>query len=167
VSVRTLAQRAREEKPLLAAAELMRRAGVAIPSVVDGNSMGASLPAGSDIAIDLDDRRYEAGAVMAVLSGSTVVAHRVIGRGRGHRARGYWLTCGDAVLVPDPPVAADRVIGRVRLKSGAPIPSRPRRRWISRVAVAAIAVALEIDVRLARLLTRALVTLLGQSSGTP
>jgi hypothetical protein len=150
---------------MLALAEWAREGGRTIPSTISGRSMLPTLAPDAGIAIDPRDREFRRGAIVAVLSGNTVVAHRLIGRGRGRSARDYWITRGDACLVPDPPVSASVVIGRVHLPDGSEPPAEPRRQFVTRVFLFAIAAALEIDIRLARLLTRALSTV--QSIVTP
>jgi len=172
VSVRKLEERAREEGPLIALAEWARQRGQPVPSTIAGNSMQATMPAGTEILIDLDDRHYSKGRVVAALSGSTVIAHRLIGRGRGPRARHYWLMRGDSLLIPDPPVHIDVLLGAVIVKKNDEVtepPPMPRRSMTARLAAwtlaAMIALALEIDVRLARALTRALATARGRLQG--
>ena len=85
-----------------------------VESTVSGTSMGSGLPPGSRIRIALARRdRFEAGEVVAYVVGSQLVVHRVVHRGRALAARGYLITCGDATLVPDPPVDQGHVLGSV------------------------------------------------------
>jgi len=140
---------------MLALAEWARANSGTIESTVAGRSMLPTLPAGTRIVIDLRDRDYRPGAIVAVLSGNTVTAHRLIGRGRGRRARGYWIARGDANALPDPPVSVAAVLGSVRLADGGELAAEPRRSLLVRIAALIVTAALEVDVRFARALTRA------------
>ena len=92
----------------------LRAPGRQIESRVEGMSMGRGLPAGSRIRIGLaHQQRYEVGTVIAYLAGSKVVVHRVAHRGLAGPAAEFFLTRGDAPLVPDPPVAHSQILGPV------------------------------------------------------
>lgn len=144
-----------------------------IESVVQGGSMGSTLPPGTRIAIDPRQREYVPQRVMAVLSGATLIAHRVVWRGLRESSRDYWILEGDSLAVVDPPIDADLVIGRVYVIAPdglIDLPAPPARtffkaawralaRWI-------VCAALEIDVALARWLTRQLARLRAQPSST-
>jgi hypothetical protein len=98
----------------LAVADSLRGSGRRIESTVSGSSMGAGLPPGSRIRIDLVPRPVcEAGEVIAYVAGDQIIVHRVLHRGRAGRARGHLIAFGDAVLVPDPPVQIAYVLGPV------------------------------------------------------
>ena len=99
---------------IVALASSLRAPARSIESTVEGMSMGRGLPPASRIRIELIDRTlYEVGEVVAFLTGSKVVVHRVVHRGRGTGASGHLLTRGDAMLVPDPPVEQLRILGPV------------------------------------------------------
>lgn len=85
-----------------------------IESTVEGRSMGPGLPAGSRIRIELAERtEYAVGEVVAFLADGQVVVHRVVHLGRSRSLAGLILTRGDVMIVPDPPLAPARVLGRV------------------------------------------------------
>jgi hypothetical protein len=129
-----------------------------LESTVVGMSMGRGLGPGSRIRIELSDRaRYDVGEVVAFLSGPQVIVHRVVHRGRAGAAAGHVLTRGDAVLVPDPPLPHDRILGpvvAVRSEEGWTQPAGARRRSIaagtlSRLALWAAMGALYLSPRAA------------------
>ena len=92
----------------------LRAPGRSFESTVTGTSMGSGLGPGSRIRVALVHRdRYEAREVVAFVSGDQVIVHRVAHRGRAGRALGYFITVGDATLVPDPPVDHGRILGSV------------------------------------------------------
>lgn len=122
----------------LAVAQSLRAPDRLLESTVTGMSMAPGLGPGSRIRIALIHRdRYDAGEVVAYLSGSEVVVHRVVHRGRAAAARGYLITRGDATLVPDPPVGLGRILGPVTsvLSGGGwmPLCAPPRRSLRARV----------------------------------
>lgn len=153
---RTPPEVARETERLLALAAEARMRGASLSSTIAGESMLPTLAPGAAIEIDLAQRRYERGVVFAFVAGRGLTAHRVIGRGWGRRARNYWMTRGDATLVPDAPVRVDSILGRVRTATADPGP--PRRSAAGRAAgwilAAVVRIALELDVRLAHAITR-------------
>lgn len=103
-----------EPEKLLTVALRFRSTMDIVESRISGHSMRSTLPAGSRIRIqcgNLDGAM--SGTVVAFLGGSTLIAHRVVSRGRGPRARDFLLTRGDATIICDAPVQADRVLGVV------------------------------------------------------
>jgi hypothetical protein len=99
---------------VVALADRLRGPDRLIESTLEGRSMGPGLPPGSRIRIGLVERAdHGIGDVIAFLSGGRVVVHRVVHRGRAGRAAGLFLTRGDAVLVPDPPVDPRAILGAV------------------------------------------------------
>ena len=48
------------------------------------------------------------------MSGERIVVHRIAYRRRRDRANAVVITRGDAMIVPDPPVAAAEILGYVR-----------------------------------------------------
>jgi hypothetical protein len=112
-----------------------------LDSRVNGQSMGASLPPGTPIRILLSEAaRVGPGDVVAFVSGRRIVVHRLVARGRRGAARGYWITRGDAEVLPDPPVGLEAVLGPVRQVSvdgrDAPVPDGPAPGATARLAVA-------------------------------
>jgi hypothetical protein len=103
-----------------------------------------------------------AGCVIVIAGDRTLVAHRVVGRGWGRRAREYLLTRGDGMVLCDVPTPLDRVIGHVtHCDDGGgwrPVAEPPRaaglRPWIRALHAHALRLALEIHVAFARLLVR-------------
>lgn len=99
---------------IIAVARSLRGPDRSIESTVTGMSMGAGLPPGTRIRIDLVERdRYEVGEIVAYVHGKKVIVHRVVHRGLVGTAAGLVLTRGDAPLVPDPPVPHANILGPV------------------------------------------------------
>lgn len=146
----------------LAAARLFRGAQGTLDSEVSGVSMGEVIPDGAFIRIAADPEACRVGEIVAFFAGGRSVVHRV----RWMR-RGWVITQGDAMLLPDVPVAREAVLGRViAVRAGAdwrPPPPRPpaprRERALSWIVFAAGVVLLSIRPQLAcrfmDLLTRA------------
>lgn len=148
---------------LVAAASLLEKAGRTIESTIVGLSMGRTLPPGTRVRVrgNLSDAP-PAGCVIVIAGDRTLVAHRVVGRGWGRRAREYLLTRGDGMLLCDVPTPLDRVIGQVthcddgggwRPVAGPPRAAGPRP-WIRALHAHALRLALEIHVAFARVLVR-------------
>lgn len=98
-----------DQDRILALASSLRAPNRTIESQVRGGSMGASLPPGSRIRIDMSPgAKHPVGQVVAFVGGDTVIVHRVVYHGRDHL-----LTRGDARLAPDTPVRRDQVLGPV------------------------------------------------------
>lgn len=109
------ARRFFQENParILTVASGLRAPDRTIESTVLGVSMGRTVPEGSRIRIELGaPRRYDRGEVIAFVAAHHVVVHRVVCPAR-RWPQGLLLTRGDAELIPDPPVDADRVLGAV------------------------------------------------------
>jgi hypothetical protein len=147
-----------EPDKLLAVALRFRKSLGIVESRISGYSMRSTLPAGSRIRIqccNLD--RVRRGTVVAFVGGSSLIAHRVVRRGRGPRSREVLLTRGDATIICDTPIHADKVLGVVtHVATGdrwGPLPS-PSRGLVARVAAGfvsgAMTVAMELDTRAAR-----------------
>lgn len=135
-----------------------REAVGTVESFVTGHSMHSTLPAGSRIRIRCGDPgAVRRGAVVAFVGGSSLMAHRVVGRGRGTRSRQFLLTRGDATIICDAPIHTDDVLGVVtHVATGDQWQSLPsvQRPLVERVAsgviAAAMQAALELDARAAR-----------------
>jgi hypothetical protein len=99
---------------LSAIAALLKHTHAHVESQVHGGSMGATLPPGARIRLSCRETAdYRPGDVVVYVQGSGLVAHRLVGRGRGARARGYLITRGDASATCDPPVPIERAVGLV------------------------------------------------------
>ena len=99
---------------LRAVSVVLKRSRREIESVVTGSSMGRTMPDGSRILIRCNDTLdWKPGTVIAFFAGPTLVAHRIVARGIGTRARSFWVTRGDGTLISDVPVNGDAVLGEV------------------------------------------------------
>src|SRR5256885_16561143 len=97
-----------------AAAQLLRRdAGGPVESEVRGMSMGTVIPDGARIRIDSSATALTTGTVIAFVAGGRTVVHRIRWQRRTGRARGWLITQGDAMRLPDMPVARNALVGRV------------------------------------------------------
>lgn len=123
---RAVASILRDEPPrILAVASSLRGSGRVLESVVQGMSMGRTLAPGSTIRIELAERpSYRVGDVVAFLTGSRLIVHRLVYRGNSGMARGFLLTRGDATPIPDAPVPEANVLGPV-------IAVRSDTRWLT------------------------------------
>jgi len=74
--------------------------------------MGATLPHGARIRV-AEGGAFERGTIVAFVANGKTFVHRVSWRGRSWAARGWLLTQGDALRLPDPPVHRDAVLGQV------------------------------------------------------
>ena len=98
-----------DQERILALASSLRAPNRTIESQVRGGSMGACLPPGSRIRIDMSPgASHPVGQVVAFVGGDTVIVHRVVHHGRDHV-----LTRGDARLAPDTPLRHDQILGPV------------------------------------------------------
>jgi len=121
---------------ILSVGSTLRAPGRSVESTVIGGSMGRTIPAGTRIRIELSSpRAYRPGEVIAFVSDQHLIVHRVV-RAPRRRPRGRVLTRGDASLIADPPVPADRVLGPVTaMQSGGQwtsVGSHPARAWPAR-----------------------------------
>jgi len=143
---------------LLTAASLLGKAGRTIESTIAGRSMGDTLPPGTRVRVRCGvPPEPLAGHVVVVAVHPVLFAHRVVGRGRGPRARGYVLTRGDAALLCDEPVPLDHLVGTISECDagsgwgplGAPPPRAGMRRLLAAAHRWAMLAALEIHIRVA------------------
>src|SRR5688500_15143827 len=144
------------DRPLLAAAGLHRAmGGGTFESRVCGGSMGAAIPDGARIRV-VATGRSERGEIVAFVAAGKTFVHRV--RWRARLARGWMITQGDAVLLPDPPVDRQAVLGQVQaVQSDAawqpppePEPLPRRDRALSLLVLLACVVLLELHPRSAQ-----------------
>lgn len=143
----------------LTVAERLKHSGRLLDSTVGGRSMGATLPDGAPIRIQLTAREeFARGEVVAFWNGRQVTVHRVLFcRTRGRR-RGAIVTRGDAYLCPDLPFHVSAVLGPVVAVETArgwhapdALPDRPlAQRMIARAWEAVASALCRLDVSLAR-----------------
>jgi len=143
--------------PLAAAMGLRRDAvGQNYESRVSGGSMGATIPNGTRIRV-VEGKRPERGQIIAFVSGGKTLVHRVRWRGHLWAGRGWMITQGDAMRLPDVPVQDQVMLGCVAaVQQGAAwhAPAArerlPRRdRALSLLLLVVCATLLEIHPRLA------------------
>lgn len=146
---------------LSAIAALLKHTHAHVESQVQGGSMGATLPPGARIRLSCRETAdYRTDDVIVYVQGSGLVAHRLVGRGRRGRARGYFITRGDASATCDPPVPIERAVGlvtgwrRADAEAWQPVGPPTTRSWpsalIATISHAAIGTLLEIHPPLAR-----------------
>jgi uncharacterized protein YceK len=150
-----------------AAAELLRRSGGEIESMVQGRSMGRTLPAGTRIRIGQSrDAALAPGAVIAFLAGETLTGHRLVGRIRDLRGREALLTRGDGCTLCDPPIEPTLVVGEVVAWQSAtgwsPVPPEARRgpvrATLAAVALTCVRALARLDLPFATVLHESLLT---------
>ena len=158
-----IVRRSATSDELLAFGSLLGRSGKIIESEISGTSMGSTLPPGCRIRIrPLSFPEYRAGQVVAFVSGDRIFAHRVIFRGRQGA-----LTRGDNHSWCDVPVASRAILGVVTqyLLNGEWCPLDERaafehERTKGKPALEVLLrLCMQIDIRLARYASRALMRL--------
>ena len=112
---------------------VLRRARGVIESEIRGGSMGATLPPGTRIRIACGVEAHRSiGSVVAFEGNDGLVGHRVVGHVTDHRGRVLILARGDGMLVCDPPLDPERVLGEIAaFQRGAewlPLPPAPAAR---------------------------------------
>jgi len=81
-----------------------------------GASMSGAIPAGSRIRIALGGTPYRRGEVVAFVTDTDLVVHRIVYARRRWLRRDplqFMITRGDAMLLPDAPINTDFALGRV------------------------------------------------------
>lgn len=139
-------------------------APIVIECTLRGGSMSGLIAAGSRVRVIFGDAHWSRGEVVAFIDGARIVVHRVVYRGYSPRARNYLITQGDAMSLPDPPIAASAVLGTVVAVHDAggwrPLGARirpPRRdRLLSFLVLLMAAACMEASPRLAGLLMKRL-----------
>lgn len=92
-----------------AAIGLLARGGRSIVVRLSGISMGRTIPDGAMVRVEpVDIEAARRGDVLAFSDGDRVVAHRV-----RFRARDHFVMLGDGYIVPDLPVPASTILGRI------------------------------------------------------
>jgi hypothetical protein len=92
----------------------LRGSDTVIECRLRGGSMGAAIPSGSMLRIDLGrSGPYRVGEIIAFVRESGICVHRVAYLGRRERTRDFMVTQGDACFYPDPPVSTHAVLGAV------------------------------------------------------
>ena len=95
---------------LAAVAALWKRTGREVVARFTGRSMEPTIPSGAEVRLRCG-AEVEVGDVAAFLREGRLVVHRVVGRSRD---AGWILTCGDAFVLPDPPIRdPEAILGRV------------------------------------------------------
>lgn len=102
---------------LAAIAELWKRQNKTMTVSFDGVSMLPSIAPSENIQLICDRTEPRVGEVIVFLYGSHLAVHRLLARSRDSR---WLLTRGDALFLPDLPVEAGSIIGRIAEKTGAP-----------------------------------------------
>jgi hypothetical protein len=144
-----------ERERILAAARRqgMAGGGDSIDVRLRGASMAAAIPQASRIRITFGGGPHRVGDIVAFMVGEKIIVHRIV-----HLARRHLITRGDAMLLPDPPIDAEAVLGRVNAidsgsgwqPPGAPSLPPRRDRALAFVLLMASRIVLKLDARLAR-----------------
>ena len=88
---------------------------IVIESQVRGASMGTAIPNGAHIQIRAGEAEgVQTGKVIAFLTRSRVMVHRVVYEGQRGAARHFVLTQGDGNWLCDPPVERSCIVGEVQ-----------------------------------------------------
>jgi hypothetical protein len=150
----------RERELLLATAARVRERGDRsfVECKLRGGSMATAIPARSRIRIACGLADLRVGDVAAFVQDERIVVHRVAYRRRRDRRNAVLILRGDAMVVPDPPVAVAAILGHVvEFDSGSgwrpvgvPGWKAPRDRLLGMVFLFASALMLEVGVELAR-----------------
>jgi signal peptidase I len=98
---------------VLAAVELMGRAGRRGTVVVQGESMRPTLHPGQLLAVEFSPGAAARGDLLVFRQGETLLVHRLVGPAPSVEGRPRLRTRGDGVLVFDPPVDPERIVARV------------------------------------------------------
>lgn len=95
---------------LRAVAELWKRSGREIVARFGGRSMQPTIPPGAEVVLRCGEAA-EVGDVIAFVADDRPIVHRIVAVTPDRR---LVLTCGDAHVLPDPPITdRSRIIGRV------------------------------------------------------
>ena len=95
---------------LRAVAELWKRGGREIVARFGGTSMQPTIPPGAEVLLRCGEEA-RVGDVIAFVADDRPIVHRIVAAAPD---QGLVLTCGDALVVPDPPITdRGRIIGRV------------------------------------------------------
>jgi len=93
---------------------LLQQSSALIESEIRGSSMGSTLPDQAKVRIACRiTPEYQPGDVVAYWWGDSLIAHRIVGRGKRPRTRGFYLTRGDGHVLCDPAVSEDAILGLV------------------------------------------------------
>jgi hypothetical protein len=137
----------------------LRGTGAVLECTLRGASMGAAIPKGARLRIELGrGAPYRVGEVVAFVRDPGICVHRVACLGQGARVKDHLVTQGDACFYPDEPVAARRVLGRVtQYRAGegwkpvaGPSPSERSQSALGRALLRAVSLLMETSVPLAR-----------------
>jgi len=98
---------------VLAAVDLMGDAGRSGRVRVQGNSMLPTLLPGQELYVTFTSECPRRGEMLVFRQGDLLLVHRVLGHARPLNGKPRLRTRGDGVLVLDPAVDYERIIGRV------------------------------------------------------
>lgn len=98
---------------VLAAVDLMGEAGRGGRLRVQGNSMLPTLLPGQELQVTFSSSRPARGTMLVFRQADMLLVHRVVGRARPLGGKPRLRTRGDGVLVFDPAVDYERIVGRV------------------------------------------------------
>jgi hypothetical protein len=98
---------------VLAAVELMGRAGRRGTVLVQGESMRPTLRPGQLLAVEFSPEVTARGDMLVFRQGDALLVHRLVGPAPPLDGQPRLRTRGDGVLELDPPVDLDRVVARV------------------------------------------------------
>jgi hypothetical protein len=98
---------------VLAAVELLGRAGRHGTVCVRGESMRPTLRPGQRLAVEFSPEAPRTGDLLLFRQGDQLLVHRLLGAARPLRGRRRLRTRGDGVPTLDPPLDLDRIVGRV------------------------------------------------------
>jgi hypothetical protein len=147
---------------LRARIDLLRRSGREIESVIDGASMEPAILSGARIRIEPRTALPSVGTTVAIVTPGGLVAHRLAARGSMPWNRRFVLTQGDGLVLCDPPVPIELILGPVTARHQdeewrAVPPRSPLARavtWRSSLWRTVVRLALALHPRLAAALVR-------------
>jgi catechol 2,3-dioxygenase-like lactoylglutathione lyase family enzyme len=97
-----------------AVTSLLSKTGRDVVTTIRGRSMGAALASGSLVRIQpRSGEECAVGDVAVFVINGTLIAHRVVYRGKGPRLGRFVLTQGDGRVQCDPPIETESVLGVV------------------------------------------------------
>ncbi len=104
-----------DDQQLRACLQLLQRSGKVVESIVQGDSMGSTIPDGSKIRIlSVPPDALKNGDIVACVADGFLSAHRLVYGGAKHEsATGYLITQGDAWILCDGPRPLATLLGVV------------------------------------------------------
>ena len=153
----------KDAERILETAARLRNSDQVIECRLGGSSMESAIPRESRLRVGLDNSLpFRVGEVIAFVEDSAVFVHRVVYQGVRPHTETFVVTQGDACLCPDPPLRADRVLGRVTLMKQdgdwSAIASRPAGvradSTVSRVLLRLVCRLMEVNISVAKVAAR-------------